>query len=726
MSSAAWLLKIVSFVSFIAVVRMRVPPPVSYLDSKACSPGTFPKNSSNTTLCQCGNIPEAIDQFVVGAESDCLINLYNGIAFCRETENGLRAYVRKSYWAGYYNKSTPSGCHSKGVLIVTLCPDDACLVDRSSDFNEGVELYPGFNSDDIFCAAKKRTDLLCSRCIEGYGVAINSFLGDCADCNNGPSPAANVLIWILAEIVPEVVLVFVYVIVDAPLLKGQMNSFLLFVHTFRAMNIYANGILDLTRFHYNPPARSLSPWIEWVYSLWSLNFLASAPFFPPLCVSPDHDTFSPLTKLSVQYVVAFLPFPLLFLVYILRWCYRKEPLCLGIIFQGMQKVHNCIARIQHYFGKSSSSIRNGFASFLLLVYSKVCFVSFYILATETLTTTSTVVFLDPYLTPFDEQHRRHAVLACIAITLFVICPILILIFYKPLAIWFKRAPVSDTTNQNQTHKCLACKKRISMIFKFLDTFSEGFQEKYAFFGGILFLYRAIMWILFTNTPTPSLQYVIQICITFLLLLLHLACWPYKRSLRWVNRLDAVMYLNIILISSMSLYNYSLLLSSQNPLVFIYVLQQFCVILPMFYPIGVFIVYLVKVRKGKAKTESETSVPVDYGTMGHAVPREDLKDVDDSQERRIHYNRSELLSLSSSLPRKEKSLKSGYLDFFNCCTKKRSRYECQGCQDDEKQGTEQLSSLSQSQTDGKVTEVELYVNSMSSDSNSQLIGETLTD
>ena len=725
MSSAAWLLKIVSIASFIAVVRMRVPPPASNSDNKACSPGTFPMNSSNTTLCQCGNIPEAIDDSIVGAEWNYLINLYNGIAFCRETENGLRAYVRKSYWAGYYNKNTTSRCHLKDVLIVTLCPDDVCSIDRSSDFNEGVELKPGFNSDEVFCASKHRKDLLCSRCIEGYGVAINSFLPDCANCSSGPSPAANVLIWILTEILPEVVLVFVYVIVDVPLLKGQMNSFLLFVHTFRAMNVYANGILDLTRFH-NNPATSLSPWITWVYSLWSLNFIASAPFFPPLCVSPKHDTFSPLTKLSVQYVVAFLPFSLLFLVYILRWCYRSEPLCLGIIFRGMQKVHNCIARIQHFFGKSSSSVRNGFASFLLLVYSKVCFVSFYIIATETLTTSCTVVYLDPYLTPFDENHRSHAVLACIAIILFVICPILVLLFYKPLAIRLKRDSVSDTANGNQTHKCLACKKQISMFFKFLDTFSEGFQEKYAFFGGILFLYRAVMWVIFTNTPTTSLQYMTQICITFLLLLLHLACWPYKRSLRWINRLDAMMYMNIILISSLSLYNYSLLLSSQNPLVSIYVLQQFCVILPMFYPIGVFIVYLVRVRKGKTKAEPETSVTVDYGTIGHVLPQEDLKDVDDSQERRFHFNRSELLSFSSSMTRKGESLKSGFLDFFDCCTKKKQRYDCQGCQGDERQGTELLSSLSQSQTDGKVTEVEVYVNSISSDSDSQLIRETLTD
>jgi hypothetical protein len=398
---------------------------------------------------------------------------------------------------------------------------------------------------------------------------------------------------------------------------------------------------------------------------------------------------------------------------------------LDFVFRAMQKVHNCIARIQHYLGKTSSSVRNGFASFLLLVYSKVCFVSFYLLASETLSANCTVVFLDPYLRPFDQTHWPHAVVACFAIALFILCPILILLFYKPLAWGYGKLKVTNNVTMQRRYQCVPCKKHIYRIFNFLDVFSEGFQEKYAFFGGLLFLYRAVMWAMFANIATPADQYVGQICVTFLLLVVHLACMPYKRKLRWLNRFDALMYCNIILITAMSMYNYYLLASNRNPLMSIYAIQQVFVILPMFYPIIVFVGYLVYLRRRKRLSRSTLSQEnISYGAISSlsslsVAPRKNDRDTE-LQNNSVSPSRFERDELPELLDSDLEHNPQGCCSFVrhSFVSKKRSNESCESCRNDGNAELEEEDLLREE----SVREVEVFAYSTSAQYSSNSKGE----
>lgn len=551
---------------------------------KDCSPGTVPVMDGNATIaCECGNVPSQIEEEKAG------------IAYCMWNTTGantLYAVVRDTYWAGYVEDPADDD-----NFIVTPCPFGFC------NMSGGTLLPNPLDSDSVICGPRNRMGILCAECKDGYAVALNRFAFDCIKCSKEET-GSGFAIWIFADIVPELILVIVYLLIDAPLLKGQMNSFLLFAQTFYAMNLYANGALDISVLDRNKYS-GLSDWVYWLYSLWSLNFLTTAPGFPPLCINSDMNA---LSQLSLQYVYTILPFTVILAAFFLQWCYRREPLRCGPIFRVMQSGHNCIARIQHSLGKSSSSIRNGLASFLLLAYSKLLFVSFYLLAYANLRqrngSVKQRVFLDATRVPFDDEHQKYAVPAMLVIILFSVLPALLLLCYTPilkLTARMKccyRQQLRDTLHESldidKDQQLTACGKFMQSLIMFLRTFNECFQEKFAFFAGVLFLYRIIIWAIFANTPVLADQYLCQIIVTCLLLALHVICKPYQRHLRWINAWDAVMYVNIIVINTLSLYHNERWHSNLPLISYTYSLQQILILLPLVYPIVLVVVYTAHV------------------------------------------------------------------------------------------------------------------------------------
>ena len=555
-----------------------------HLGEEECSPGTVPVVKDNATVaCGCGNVPSVSHREQMAGIAYCVWNTTN--------TNTLYAVVRDTYWAGYVQNP-----EDDDNFIVTPCPFGYCNI-------SGGTLLPNpLDSDSVICGPRNRMGLLCAVCKDGYAVAFNRLAFDCIKCS-GEEAGSSVAIWIFADIVPELILVVVYLLVDAPLLKGQMNSFLLFAQTFYAMNLYANGALDFSMHDKNGHS-GLSDWVYWLYSLWSLNFITAAPGFPPLCI---HSRMNALSQLSFQYVYTILPFSVILGAFFLQWCYKREPLRCGHIFRVMQRGHNCIARIQHSLGKSSSSIRNGLASFLLLAYSKLLFVSFYILAYVDLRQeghSTRRVFLDATKEPFDGEHQKYAAPALCVIILFSVLPALLLLCYTPILkltarmkCCYKaqlRESLHESLATDQELQLTACGKFMQSLIMFLRTFNECFQEKFAFFAGVLFLYRIIIWAIFANTPNLADQYVAQIAVTFLLLVLHLVCKPYRRHLSWINVWDAVMYVNIIVINAFSLYHYQAWTANLKPNLIVYSLQQTLVLLPLLYLTILFIVYTVNV------------------------------------------------------------------------------------------------------------------------------------
>ena len=569
-----------------------------------CPPGTF--NTSGNQRCQCG------DTIFKG---DGTALQYPGIAYCTgENDSSVfqeRAVVRINTWAGYWNVPD-NGTYFADEYFVAL----PCLLNHCSHQYDTRVLLPQDPNklDHFFCARRKRTGSLCSQCKKDYSVSINKPF-ECVQCGVEYSQVGVVFLWLGLEVLPELLLVGVFLFFDIPLLRGQLNSFLLFAHTFRNQNYYTTGALDVTAYGHDDSSGSLSSWINWVYSIWSLDFFTSLPPFPPLCLT---EGLTDMDFLMFKYISALLPVALCLLALLVQYIYSKEPVWCRCIFKAMQTCHGITARVQLALGKTISSLRNGLASFLLLVYSKISYISFFFLSPISFSSLKSTegdslrVYLDPSMEMFDKRHISYAVPAVLILAFFVILPAVVLIIYKPciyLASKLRKDRVTSSTEERTARRAISFR-----MIGFLDKYTECFQERYYFFGGLFFFYRALSGLIYSQFKTVD-QYIPQIILTSFYLVLTVACKPYKKSLHWLNTWDCVIYIIILIINCFSLFNYqSIYYNLQKPNEIYFAFQQILILVPMVYLVAMTAYYSVKYYRKRKKQKRSNSRFMQYGSV----------------------------------------------------------------------------------------------------------------
>ena len=86
----------------------------------------------------------------------------------------------------------------------------------------------------------------------------------------------------------------------------------------------------------------------------------------------------------------------------------------------------------------------------------------------------------------------------------------------------------------------------------LDSFQGCFKDNFRFFAGLYFLYRLTILLVYLYSEY-SVYYIGIIAALGFILSLHNICQPY--TMRPHNIVDALLFLNLILITSFSLFNY---------------------------------------------------------------------------------------------------------------------------------------------------------------------------
>ena len=182
--------------------------------------------------------------------------------------------------------------------------------------------------------------------------------------------------------------------------------------------------------------------------------------FPSFCVS---DQLTPIQVISLEYVVAFYPLLLIVTTYIcvelyvrdcrlIVWLWRPFSRCLAFVLRGR---------------KLEFSLVHAFASFLLLSYSKILFVSFQLLSATTLRNTygqmvgPAMVFYDASIGYFSTPHLPFALLAICVLCAFVVLPALVLLLYPTRA--FQRS-------------LGCCRVRWLALHAFADTFNGYYKN----------------------------------------------------------------------------------------------------------------------------------------------------------------------------------------------------------------------------------------------------------
>ena len=553
-----------------------------------CNPGTFLHPGNGTRRCECGDVPFEED-------SGVLIKWFLSIAYCDPLNstnpyNNLQAVMRVTEWAGYVD--VPDQTPFVDEYFTTAhCWIHHCLRNTS-----GLRLPLDPNKlDSLFCDVKNRRGLICSQCKSGYGVSINQPEFTCADCK-GANIAANVIYWILAEFVPLFIIVVIFLLFDIQL-SGPMNAFLLFANTFENMNLYGNSALDLTDFSRNHNYASLSTWVRYFYSIWNLEFLASFPVFPPLCVS---ERFTDMDYLATKYISGFLPLFIILVIAGFRSLYRcqhrNDRARCKAMFACMQFCHEKVVRFQRScFNKENVTLNVGFASFFLLAYSKLINVSFILLSTVTLSNMKEKVQclrLDPYIRPFDPKHQPYAVPALTVIFFLIVLPIFILLCYMIRnRMEFCRRYKNTRFHQLDTNYVSNGSWWVKTVFDFCNYYAYCFKEKYYLFGMTLFLYRICSGMIYAFMELEH-QYVPQIALAGAYLFLISWLRPYKakvgiKKIRFsLNTVQSVFLLITIFINAISLWNYHVMYAEtrqfQSTIFAWFVFQQILILLPMIY------------------------------------------------------------------------------------------------------------------------------------------------
>ncbi len=368
--------------------------------------------------------------------------------------------------------------------------------------------------NEAMCGKANREGLLCSKCKPGYGPAVLSYDYRCARCSDSYS---GWFLYLSTALIPTTVFFLVIFLCQVRTTAAPLNLFIL-VCQVAALSLasYPHEVV------YHSETTRILEGIAAVTSvtLWNLDFFRL--LIPPFCVS---ENFSNLQVLCMDYIIAFYPLLLTVIMYI---CIQQHDRGCRILVCLRRPFAYCFAPLVRRFNwNPATSIVPVFASFLLLSSTKILFVSFSLLQNgyfRNLTRfgvlvyhPENVLYYDPNLTFFGQNHLPYALLAIFVSTTFVLLPTLLLCLY-PTCIF---------------QRCLnCCGIRWFAIHAFADAFNGCFKDgtkgthDYRCFAGLYLILRILSIVIITMVTSYAFLKLLSIAV----LLVFVLASPYKNRL----------------------------------------------------------------------------------------------------------------------------------------------------------------------------------------------------
>ena len=346
--------------------------------------------------------------------------------------------------------------------------------------------------NSFMCGDLNRTGLLCGQCQQALGAAVLSYRRQCVECLDA---WYGWLVYITAALLPSTLFCFLVIVFNFHTTTANMNAFVFlcqFITSMSTILTNQNSVLDYSSA--SKPLYFMSLGVLTFYGFWNLDFFRY--FIPPFCVSSDMNT---LHTLALEYVVAIYP---LFLMVVIYLCIEMYDKGVRVVVCMWRPFHRCFG-----FGcfkgrwNPRGSVIGGFATFLLLSYSKLLTVSYSLLEFSRLSNdrgdrVGTVLTYDASIEYFSRQHLPFAILAIIVMLVFVALPLLILLLY-PMKLF-----------QRSLGHCTRIR------WHPLHTFADAFQgcykngtngtRDYRYFAGFYLLFRIVYLLRFVLQYHPSL------------------------------------------------------------------------------------------------------------------------------------------------------------------------------------------------------------------------------
>ena len=484
------------------------------------------------------------------------------------------------------------------------------------------EDFANFTEEKI-CGELNRQGTLCSKCRnDGYGVSVNNYNFKCVKCD----ARYSWLLYILAELVPIIIFFIVVAFFNISVTSGPMNAFVFFSQMvtmpyFHNPHTFTFGILSFGEIQ----SRILETFIAFSYSIWNLDFFTTS-LIPGFCLDNSLTT---LDVIGLKYINALLPLLLIIICYILIELHGRNYRSIRCMWRPFR---SCLKKI-YKNREPKTSIIDAFATFLLLSYNKIMYISFSLFAPNYLYDADgrkggIYFYFDASQKMFTGKHAVLVIVAVVIFTLYMVLPPVILILYP-----------------------MRCFQRIidKLPFRiavrtFADAFNGDFRDgsykdgrsgdidcrRYA---GYYFLFRVIMLSVYISERKWRDQFFIQQVLFSIAVVLFAAVRPYK--LDFYNKLDTAFFLLLSIMNAFSSYNSRLYSEDGHISEPVFWINYLLTFLPLVYIIS-YCIYLILLWKGCLKRWTKVESPVSESVM----IVNDTSSIEDNEISEVYINNSE--------------------------------------------------------------------------------------
>ena len=516
------------------------------------------------------------------------INENSGKCECSETsfggnvircESNFTAMIRKGYWIGKY----------EDIQVVGRCR--FCAANLNQRHGGFIPLPKSYDDiDNVLCDGQKG-DVLCTSCLNNGSFALTVISYKCIDCSSKKS-SYTWLLFLLTQFFPVIILVLILFFTNFPLVSGYLNGAIFFSQSITvALDISGDGEIPLSNVTKSEiTAEILLEIYNVLYDVWNLNFIEPIKF----CLLP-HMSMNMIFVL--QYIVALSPMLIVLAIYIYYQLDERTTLTVKL-WKNLCFLQIC-KRIESKWKHKVESrthinykerFRNVIASCILLSYTRCALNTCYILNGTPLydsnnSNVATVPIFDGS-TKFGHGHHIIYMSIAIGIAVFFLIPVLIILFCK------RHNPDRDMANNTFLNVLL---RAFQCDFKDGHSQREGYIElaprttchkiKNCFsdlrwVAGLYFLLRLAMALTFVLANTFIFQILMQQLLAIIMVIVFLILQPYRNELH--NKIDGFIFLLIIVINSITLYQYSLTVAMEKLSVIAFVFQYVLVYVPMIW------------------------------------------------------------------------------------------------------------------------------------------------
>ena len=448
---------------------------------------------------------------------NCVCGNYHGFIRClKDFQSRLEI---KGTWIGYKNGSLVAGESPYTNTVNAILPKN-----------------PAFLNKQLCRDPSHRQGVLCGQCASGYAPSINSGSFECVKCT-GTKAKLGWLLFIATKFIPLTIFFIILVVFNISLTSGPANAFIFYsqiITTCFGLYTFSIKYQKLKKSYVVP------------YDIWNLNFFDAV--IPSYCLHPHMKV---VTVIALDYLVAFYPLILIFVLYIGIKLNNRGIRPLACL---CKPLHDYIVRFQQTWDLRRS-ITDVIAAFLLLSYTKFIIVSIQLLSPVNLydhknVPVETVLYIDGSVRYFHHEHIPYVLAALVILVVFVLCPPVLLLAY-PKCGKDKTSGRIQVTTQN-----------------FLNTFYGCYKDgrdgtwDFRYFAGLYFIFRIVFFcVYYFIISSWSLQYALQQIMCTAGIFLFAVFRPYQND--FYNNVDTTMFVILALVNALSNYNYDLAENSKS-------------------------------------------------------------------------------------------------------------------------------------------------------------------